>query len=107
MLYLARRCDPDVEQLRKTLGLDPEYFLALAALGASYAQKGQMSQSIPELEKGTSLAECNQSLGNSDVLMPSQGSVTTLGRSRTGSLENGNAAISALTTLLHPTVTRG
>jgi len=32
-------------------------------LGGSYAQKGQMPQAIPELEKATSLGECNQSLG--------------------------------------------
>lgn len=63
MLYLSRRYDPAVEQLRKTLELDPNYFLAHVVLGGSYAQKGQMSQATQELERGTSLAECNQSLG--------------------------------------------
>jgi serine/threonine-protein kinase len=63
MLYFARRYDAAVEQLRRTIDLDPNYFLAHVVLGASYAQKGQMSQAIPELEKATSLGECNQSLG--------------------------------------------
>jgi Tfp pilus assembly protein PilF len=63
MLYLARRFDPAVEQVRRTIDLDPNYFLAHGVLGASYAQKGQMPQAVSELEKATSLGECNQSLG--------------------------------------------
>jgi serine/threonine-protein kinase len=63
MLYFARRFDPAVEQLRRTIDLDPNYLLAHAVLGMSYAQKGQMPQAIPELEKAAALGECNQSLG--------------------------------------------
>ncbi|HLW78273.1 MAG TPA: tetratricopeptide repeat protein, partial [Terriglobia bacterium] len=63
MLYLGRRYDPAGEQLRRTVDLDPNYFLAHVVLGACYAQKGQMSEAIPEFEKGVSLGECNQSLG--------------------------------------------
>jgi serine/threonine protein kinase/Tfp pilus assembly protein PilF len=63
MLYFARRFDPAVEQLRRTIELDPNYFLPRVVLGGSYAQKGQMPQAISELEKATSLGECNQSLG--------------------------------------------
>lgn len=63
MQYLARRYDPAVEQARKTIELDPNYFLAHLMLGMSYAQKGQMAQAIPEIEKAVSLGECNQSLG--------------------------------------------
>jgi serine/threonine protein kinase/tetratricopeptide (TPR) repeat protein len=63
MLYFGRRFDPAVEQLRRTIDLDPNYFLAHAVLGMSYAQKGQMPQAIPELEKAVALGECNLSLG--------------------------------------------
>jgi len=63
MLYLGHQYDPAVDQLRKTIELDPNYFLAHMLLGDSYAQKGHMSEAIPELEKAVSLGECNQSLG--------------------------------------------
>jgi eukaryotic-like serine/threonine-protein kinase len=63
MLYLSRRYDEAIDQLRKTIDLDSNYFLAHVVLGAASEEKGQMSEAIRELEKGTALGECNQSLG--------------------------------------------
>jgi serine/threonine-protein kinase len=63
MLYFAHRYDAAIEQLRRAIDLDPNYFPAYVVLGGSYLQKGQVTLAIRELEKGTSLGECNQSLG--------------------------------------------
>jgi len=63
MLYLAHQFDPAVEQLRKTIDLDSNYFQAHLVLGVVYDQKGQLTQSIAELQKAASLAPCNQVLG--------------------------------------------
>ncbi len=63
MLYFGRRYDLAAEQLRKTIDLDPNYFLAHLVLGMSYSQKGEMKLALAELERATSLGECNQSLG--------------------------------------------
>ena len=58
MLYLARRLDPSAEQLRKTIDLDSNYFQAHMVLGVVFVQKGQLPQSIAQLEKAASLAPC-------------------------------------------------
>jgi tetratricopeptide (TPR) repeat protein len=63
MLYFAHRYDAAIEQVRRAIDLDPSYFPAHLLLGMSYAQKGEMTQAVAELEKATSLGECNQTLG--------------------------------------------
>jgi len=63
MLYFARQYGLSAEQLHKTIDLDPNYFLAHLVLGMSYAGRAKMNLAIPELERATSLGECNQSLG--------------------------------------------
>ena len=63
MLYFAHRQDAAIEQLRRAIDLEPSYFPAHLVLGMSYAQEGKMTQAVAELEKATSLGECNQTLG--------------------------------------------
>lgn len=45
-LYDARRYDQAIEQLRKTLQMEPNYSLALGTLAQAYLQKGMYSEAI-------------------------------------------------------------
>jgi tetratricopeptide (TPR) repeat protein len=62
-LYFARRYDKAIEQVRKTIDLDPNYWFAHMLLGCVYEQKGRLSEAIQELEKARSLEENIQSVG--------------------------------------------
>jgi serine/threonine protein kinase/tetratricopeptide (TPR) repeat protein len=51
LFFLARQPDQAIEQLHKTLELDPDYPLAHSFLALAYNQKGLREQAIAELEK--------------------------------------------------------
>ena len=55
-LYFARRYDEALEQLRKTLELEPNFVMAHFILGLTYLQKGQFQQSAAELQKAIALS---------------------------------------------------
>ena len=50
-LYFARQYDRGIDQLRKTLDLDPNYYMARLFLGLCYEQKGKLSPAVLELAK--------------------------------------------------------
>ena len=50
--YYARQPDKAIEQLRKTLELDPGYFWAHHVLGEVYAQRGQYREAVSQLQEG-------------------------------------------------------
>jgi len=49
--YYGRHYDLAIEQLRKTLDLDPNYWLARMLLGLAYEAKGDLSRAVAECEK--------------------------------------------------------
>src|SRR5215470_6497061 len=55
-LYDARRFDAAIEQLRNTLGLDPNFHVARLVLGRAYAQAGRYAESLAELNKAVELS---------------------------------------------------
>jgi len=55
-LYMARRYDAAIEQLRNTLDLDPNFALPHLVLGQAYEQKGSYAQAIAELQKAASIS---------------------------------------------------
>jgi len=62
-LHAARRPDLAIDQLRKTIDLDPSYWLAHLTLGRAYEEKGQLSEALREHQTAKSLAQNNQTLG--------------------------------------------
>ena len=56
ILYFARRYDDAIEQLQRTLELDPKFPTAHWGLGLSYEQKGMMKESFTALEKARELS---------------------------------------------------
>jgi TolB-like protein/Tfp pilus assembly protein PilF len=54
--YMARRLDEAVRQLERTLDLDRNVGFAHAALGLTYASKGDPERAVAELQKARSLA---------------------------------------------------
>jgi TolB-like protein/Flp pilus assembly protein TadD len=48
-LFYARRYDEAVDQLKKTLALDPDFVPAHTLLGRAYVQRGEYDQAIAEL----------------------------------------------------------
>jgi Flp pilus assembly protein TadD len=54
-LYFARRYDEAVEQLRNTLDMDPNYWLAHSVLGRSYEEKGKPGEAIVEFQRALDL----------------------------------------------------
>jgi TolB-like protein len=55
ILYLARRYDEAIEQIRKTLELEPRFAHAHCWLGKAYLQKGMLREGLAELEEAASL----------------------------------------------------
>ena len=63
-LYLcARRYDEGEAQARKTLEIDPHFFLAHYYLGIALQLKGRLSEAIPEFQKSFDLNGDPYSLG--------------------------------------------
>jgi eukaryotic-like serine/threonine-protein kinase len=56
-LYFARRYDEAIEQLRKTLELDPNFWIAHTFLGCAYEQKGELSAATTEFQEAMRLAD--------------------------------------------------
>ena len=54
--YYARKYDEAVEQEKRTLEIDPNYWIAHYALGWIYLQKGQTREAIAPLQKATELS---------------------------------------------------
>ena len=52
VLVLQRQYDPAIEELRKTLELDPNYFWTHFFLGIAYMQKGDHGKAIALLDRG-------------------------------------------------------
>ena len=50
-LYLARRYDEAIEQLRKAIDIEPNYWVSHVLLGRCYVQKGQLREAVAEFEK--------------------------------------------------------
>jgi serine/threonine protein kinase/tetratricopeptide (TPR) repeat protein len=50
-LYYARQYDQAIEQLRKTLDMDPDFWLARMLLGLAYEAKGDFARAGAECEK--------------------------------------------------------
>jgi len=53
-LYYARRYDQAMEELRKTLDMDPSFVEAHLYLGWVYEQKGLFAEAVPELRRALS-----------------------------------------------------
>jgi serine/threonine protein kinase/tetratricopeptide (TPR) repeat protein len=71
-LYLARRYDLAIEQLRTTIALDPGFWVAHDELGWAYEQQGKLPEAIGEFEKARQIepnvAEPLASLGRAYAL---------------------------------------
>jgi tetratricopeptide (TPR) repeat protein len=57
--YFARQYDQAIEQLQKTLELDPGFIPALTALGSTYVQKSMYQEGIAEFEKALTISPGN------------------------------------------------
>jgi len=60
MLYLARRYDLAIEQLRKTIELDPNYGVAHSTLAKVYEAQGKYAESLEERLKGSTAETATQ-----------------------------------------------
>ncbi len=60
--YLARQYDRAIEQARKTLELYPQFPVAHEYLGQAYAETGDSSQAVAELQKAAALASGDLSI---------------------------------------------
>jgi adenylate cyclase len=49
--YFARRYDQAMKQYRKTLEMDPNFYVARLFLGYGYEQKGQLTEAIAEFQR--------------------------------------------------------
>ena len=56
VFYLARQYDRVVEQCRRTLEFDPNFFLARFHLGRAYLEKGMYAEAIAEFERARTLS---------------------------------------------------
>jgi tetratricopeptide (TPR) repeat protein len=54
-LYLARRYDQAINQLRTTIDLDPTFWVAHDELGWAYQEQGDLPRAIAEFQKARSL----------------------------------------------------
>ena len=61
--YFARRYDQAIDQLRKTLELDPNYFLAHWILGMVYDQTSRHEEAIAECRRAASTPDIPTALG--------------------------------------------
>jgi tetratricopeptide (TPR) repeat protein len=55
ILYLAHRYDEAIEQLRKTLDMEPKFFRAHLWLGRAYEQKGMYKEAVEEFQEARQL----------------------------------------------------
>jgi tetratricopeptide (TPR) repeat protein len=55
--FFARQHDRAIEQLRKTLEMDPNFALAYWLLGLNKEQKGQLEEATADFRKAVSLSE--------------------------------------------------
>ena len=55
-MYLARRYDAAIQQLRNAVAMDPSLALAHLVLGQAYEQKGALPQAAAELERAVELS---------------------------------------------------
>jgi tetratricopeptide (TPR) repeat protein len=55
VLYMARRYDDAIEQIRRTIELEPRFAHAHCWLGKAYLQKGMLREGLAELEEAVSL----------------------------------------------------
>jgi Flp pilus assembly protein TadD len=62
-LYLARRYDEAIKQLRTTISTDPDYWYAHLWLGRAYARTGRFSEAIAELRTAQQL----EGSGNTEI----------------------------------------
>jgi tetratricopeptide (TPR) repeat protein len=60
--YFARQYDQAIEQYRKTLELDPNFFAPHTFLGWAYIQKSMYKEGVAELEKAVAITPSNMSL---------------------------------------------
>jgi DNA-binding winged helix-turn-helix (wHTH) protein/TolB-like protein/Tfp pilus assembly protein PilF len=56
ILYLAGKHDQAIEQARKMLEIDPNFFPARRYLGLAYEQKGMYAEAVEEFQKGIKLS---------------------------------------------------
>jgi Tfp pilus assembly protein PilF len=56
ILYFARRNDQAIEQLHKTLELDPNFWVAHWGLGMAHEQRGAYSDAVAEFQKAIALS---------------------------------------------------
>jgi eukaryotic-like serine/threonine-protein kinase len=56
-LYLAREFDQAIEEVRKTLEMDPNHALAYMVIGQAYAAKGMYREALQEFEKFRTLSQ--------------------------------------------------
>jgi len=68
-----RQYDEAIEQYRKTLELDPNFFLAHVWLGMSYEQKGMYEEAITEFQNARSSDGNPAILGALDMSMLCRG----------------------------------
>ena len=55
VLYMARRYDDSIRQIRKTIELEPRFAHARCWLGKAYLQKGMVAEGLAELQEAASL----------------------------------------------------
>jgi tetratricopeptide (TPR) repeat protein len=74
-LYLARRHDEAIERYRKTIEMDPNFFVAHGRLGAAYEQKGMFEEAIGEFQKAITLSG-----GSADIVAELDRAYALVGR---------------------------
>ena len=79
---MARRYDEAIEQLRKTVELEPRYAHAHCWLGKAYLQKGMLQQGLSELQEAASLPG-----GDSPLFAPWLGYAYALSEKRADAFE--------------------
>ncbi len=56
-LYMGRKYDEAIQQLRTTIDMDKSFALPHLVLGQAYAEKGQFAEAVAELEKAAQLSK--------------------------------------------------
>lgn len=62
-LINARRYDEAINQLRKTIQMDPKYHLAHSALGGAYMRKGMYADALAEFQTARNLRGAGNPIG--------------------------------------------
>lgn len=58
-LVFARHWDPAIEQLRRAIELDPNFWFSHCFLGRAYEQKGRLAEAIVEFQRTVELEKDN------------------------------------------------